>query len=98
MTRTADNAGLSPFMQRLARAHANCLEGLPLFGGFMLVAVVAGASRVTDPLASVLLAARIVQSLIHLASTSPFAVTARFTAFAVQLGIALYWAVGLYGA
>ena len=22
-----DNAGLSPFMQRLARAHANCLEG-----------------------------------------------------------------------
>jgi uncharacterized MAPEG superfamily protein len=51
-----DNKGLSPFMQRLARAHANCLEGLPLFGGFMLLAVVAGIS-ITDPLASVLLAA-----------------------------------------
>ena len=91
-----DNAGLSPFMQRLARAHANCLEGLPLFGGFMLVAVVAGKSGVTDPLAYALLAARVVQSVIHLASTSPLAVKARFTAFAVQMGIAIHWALQLY--
>lgn len=90
-----DNAGLSPFMQRLARAHANCIEGLPLFGGFMLLAVVAGKSSLTDPLAGVLLAARIVQSAIHLASTSPHAVTARFTAFAVQMGLAVFWAVAL---
>ncbi len=27
-----DNAGLSPFMRRLARAHANCIEGLPRTG------------------------------------------------------------------
>ncbi len=91
-----DNAGLSPFMQRLARAHANCLEGLPLFGGFMLVAVVAGKSGVTDPLAYAVLAARVVQSVIHLASTSPLAVKARFTAFAVQMGIAIHWAIQLY--
>ena len=91
-----DNAGLSPFMQRLARAHANCLEGLPLFGGFMLVAVVAGKSGVTDPLAYALLAARVVQSVIHLASTSPLAVKARFTAFAVQMGIVIHWAIQLY--
>src|SRR5687767_12469726 len=32
---TPDNANLSPFMQRLARAHANCLEGLPVFGALM---------------------------------------------------------------
>lgn len=88
-----DNAGLSPFMQRLARAHANCLEGLPLFGGLMVVAVLAGRPAVTDPLAYGMLGARIVQSLIHLASTSPTAVKARFTAFAVQLGIAIHWAV-----
>jgi len=93
-----DNAGLSPFMQRLARAHANCLEGLALFGGFMVLAVVAGKSSVTDPLAYVLLAARIVQSLIHLASTSPIAVTARFTAFAVQMVIVVVWAFKLHGA
>lgn len=93
-----DNAGLSPFMQRLARAHANCLEGLPLFGGFMLLAVVAGKTQVTDPLAYVLLAARVLQSAIHLASVSPSAVTARFVAFAVQVGIAVYWAIKLYAA
>ncbi len=95
---TPDNSGLSPFMQRLARAHANCLEGLPLFGGFMLLAVVAGKANITDPLAYVLLAARIAQSSIHLASTSRFAVMARFTAFAIQLGITVYWAVKLHGA
>lgn len=91
-----DNANLSPFMQRLARAHANCLEGLPVFGGLLLVAAVAGRTAVTDPLAWVLLGARVVQSLIHLASTSPAAVTTRFTAFAVQMGIAVYWVVRLY--
>jgi uncharacterized MAPEG superfamily protein len=88
-----ENSNLSPFMQRLARAHANCLEGLPLFGGFMILAVIAGKSSITDPLAYVLLAARIAQSTIHLVSTSSLAVTARFTAFAVQIGIAVYWAI-----
>jgi uncharacterized MAPEG superfamily protein len=92
------NSTLSPFMQRLARAHANCLEGLPIFGGLMVVAVLAGKTGVTDPLAYVLLGARLVQSVIHLASTTPAAVTARFAAFAVQLGIAVYWAWGLYAA
>lgn len=90
-----DNGNLSPFMQRLARAHANCLEGLPIFGGLMLVAVVAGKSGVTDPLAFWLLGARIVQSVIHLASLSATAVTLRFCAFTVQLGIAAYWAFKL---
>jgi uncharacterized MAPEG superfamily protein len=93
-----DNANLSPFMQRLARAHANCVEGLPIFGGLMLIAVVAGKSAVTDPLAYALLAARIVQSLIHLSSLSAMAVTLRFSAFAVQMGIAVYWAACLLGA
>ena len=92
-----DNGNLSPFMQRLARAHANCLEGLPIFGGLMLVAVVADRTAVTDPLAFVLLGARIVQSLIHLASLSPAAVSARFTAFAVQMAIAVWWVIRLLG-
>jgi uncharacterized MAPEG superfamily protein len=86
-----DNANLSPFMQRLARAHANCLEGLPVFGGLMLVALVTGRAAVTDPLALAFLAARMVQSTIHLASTSNAAVTLRFSAFTVQMAIAVYW-------
>jgi uncharacterized MAPEG superfamily protein len=93
-----ENSNLSPFMQRLARAHANCLEGLPVFGGLMVVAVLAGKSGVTDPLAYALLAARIAQSVVHLTSTSVTAVTLRFAAFAVQMGIAVYWAVRLHGA
>ena len=86
-----DNSNLSPFMQRLARAHANCIEGLPIFGGLLLVALVTDRTATTDPLAYALVAARVVQSVIHLASPSPTAVTLRFTAFAVQLVIAIIW-------
>jgi len=88
---TPDNAGLSPFMQRLARAHANCIEGLPIFGGLLGVAILISKTDVTDPLASTLLAARIVQSIIHLVSTSQVAVSLRFTAFTVQMVIGAYW-------
>lgn len=90
-----ENSNLSPFMQRLARAHANCLEGLPVFGGLLLLALATGRTEVTDPLAPWLLAARILQSSIHLASLSVMAVNARFTAFAVQVVIAIYWAWAL---
>jgi uncharacterized MAPEG superfamily protein len=90
-----DNANLSPFMQRLGRAHANCLEGLPVFGGLMLVALITERSALTDPLAPWLLAARVVQSVIHLVSLSAIAVTLRFTAFAVQMAIGVYWTLRL---
>lgn len=93
-----DNSNLSPFMQRLARAHANCVEGLPIFGGIMLVALVTDRTTVTDSLAVVFLGARVVQSTIHLASLSNTAVTLRFTAFAVQLVIGAWWCIGLLGA
>jgi uncharacterized MAPEG superfamily protein len=89
---TPDNAALSPFMQRLARAHANCVESLPIFGGLLLVAIATDRSSITDPLAYLFLGSRVFQSLVHLASLSPTAVTIRFTAFTVQMAIGLYWA------
>jgi uncharacterized MAPEG superfamily protein len=92
-----DNSNSSPFMQRLARAHANCVESLPLFGGLLLVALATGRSGATDALAPWLLGARVVQSSIHLASTSVVAVNARFAAFVVQLAIAVYWVWALLG-
>ncbi|NMW25584.1 MAPEG family protein, partial [Rhodanobacter denitrificans] len=52
---------------------------------------------VTDALAPWLLGARIVQSGIHLASTSATAVNARFAAFAVQMAIGIYWVWKLLG-
>lgn len=90
---TPDNAALSPFMQRLARAHANCIEGLPIFGGLLLVATATGRTSITDPLAYLFLGCRLFQSLVHLCSVSSTAVRIRFTAFAVQMAIGLYWAV-----
>ena len=92
---TPDNANLSPFMQRLARAHANCVESIPVLGGLLFVAIVTGRHGITDPLAPWFLLARVVQSSIHLSSLSVLAVNARFTAFAVQVIIAVYWAWAL---
>ncbi|HSH91506.1 MAG TPA: MAPEG family protein [Ramlibacter sp.] len=62
----ADAAGGDDWYRRATRAHANCIENLPVFG-----AIVFGlhASQVTgtlvDALAVTILAARIVQSLVH---------------------------------
>jgi uncharacterized MAPEG superfamily protein len=89
---TPDNAGLSPFMQRLARAYANCVESLPIFGGLLAIAIMTSRTGITDPLAPWFLGARIVQSIIHLISTSSIAVSLRFAAFAVQMVIGIYWA------
>ncbi|MDN5865240.1 MAG: MAPEG family protein [Gammaproteobacteria bacterium] len=92
---TPDNASLSPFMQRLARAHANCIEGLPIFGGLLLIAIATDRTSITDPLAYLLLGCRVFQSLVHLASVSSPAVMIRFAAFGAQMAIGVYWAFKL---
>jgi uncharacterized MAPEG superfamily protein len=90
-----DNANLSPFLQRLARAHANCVESLPVLGGLLLVAMVTGRTGITDALAPWLLLARMAQSITHLVSVSVLAVNVRFCFFAAQLAIAIYWTYAL---
>lgn len=90
-----DNSNLSPFMQRLSRAHANCVESFPIVGGLLLVALASGRQGITDPLAMWVIAARVVQSSVHLASLSVVAVNIRFTFFALQMGVAVYWAWAL---
>ena len=86
-----DNANFSPFLQRLARAHANCIESLPVIGGLLVVAIVTGRTGLTDALAPWLLLARIAQSITHLVSLSVFAINVRFSFFVMQLAIAAYW-------
>jgi hypothetical protein len=49
----------------------------------------------TDGLALWFLAARSMQSTIHLVSTSSAAVSSRFAAFAVQMMIGIYWVIAL---
>ena len=90
-----DNGNLSPFMQRLARAHANCVENLPIFAALMLLAISTESHFITDSLAMWLLLARFGQSCIHLVSLSVWAVNLRFSLYVVQVAIALYWTINL---
>lgn len=92
-----DGTDVSPFAHRLARAHANCYESFPFVGGLMLLALATGNTAVTGPLALYVLGARIVQSSVHLISTSVAAVQVRFLFFLVQFGIGVYWALLLAG-
>jgi uncharacterized MAPEG superfamily protein len=86
-----DNSNLPPYMQRLARAHANCVESFPIIGGALIVALLTDRAGVTDGLAPWLLVARLIQSSIHVVSTSVLASYLRFLAFVVQMAIAVYW-------
>jgi uncharacterized MAPEG superfamily protein len=53
--------------RRAVRAHANCVENLPIFGAIVLVAAVAQlATPWFDTLAVVVLTARIGQSSVHM--------------------------------
>ena len=86
-------ADVSPFSQRLCRAHANFYESFPLIGGLLLYALAAKLTHITDGLAYVLLAARVAQSVVHLVSTSAVAVLVRFALFGVQLVVVIIWLV-----
>lgn len=92
---TPDNSNLPPHMQRLARAHANCIESFPIIGGLLVVALLTNRVDVTDALALWLLFARLLQSTIHAVSTNQVASWLRFIAFAIQMAIAVYWSYGL---
>ena len=87
----------SNFGQRLVRTHANCLENLPLQAAVLLYAIAAGQTALTDPLAGLLLGARLFQSVMHLISTGPLFVWLRFAGFFIQLAILGYWLLLLGG-
>lgn len=90
-----DNSNLPQYMQRLARAHANCIESFPIIGGLLVVALLTNRTGVTDALAPWLLVARLLQSSIHTVSTNVVASWLRFIAFTIQMAIAVYWSWGL---
>ncbi|SEK91988.1 MAPEG family protein [Stigmatella aurantiaca] len=78
---------------RLAHAHANCLENLPLLAAVVLVAGLTGKLALIDPLAGPYLALRIGQTLVHLVGTSHWLVFLRFSFFLPQL-LLLVWMMG----
>ncbi len=72
--------------RRTMRAHANCVENLPVFAAVVLVAAVLEIDLpALDALAVVTLVARFAQTAIHIASGSAAAVTARATVYGVQV-------------
>jgi len=77
----------SEWYRRAMRAHANCVENLPVYAA-VVVAIVASGVRdsMLDTLAVVLLAARVLQTVTHVAveQTDPV-VAVRFTFFFVQI-------------
>ena len=86
-----DGSDVSSFSVRLCRTHANCYESFPIIGGLLLLAIATSSTEITDGLAYYLIAARILQSIVHLISTSNIAVQLRFALFLVQIGIAVSW-------
>ena len=79
---------------RLNRAHLNTVENLPIFAAIVLSAYVVGQGTATfNLLATIVICARIIQSLIHILSGSTMAITFRFLAFGVQLVCEIWMAL-----
>lgn len=73
--------------QRGTRAHANCIENLPVFGAVVYLITVAGVhGPLVDALCIATLAARVIQSCVHISheQTNAF-VAVRFSFYSVQL-------------
>jgi uncharacterized MAPEG superfamily protein len=81
--------------QRAMRAHANCIENLPVFGAIVLGLHVGKLEgTLVDVLTVVVLGARVVQSLVHVCLVQTDRVVAvRFTFFAAQIACFLGLAV-----
>ena len=82
--------------KRAMRAHANCIENLPVFGAIVF-ALHAGnvAGSLVNTLAATILIARIVQSSVHVGFTQTNSVVSiRFSFFFVQF-ICFSWLIGL---
>jgi uncharacterized MAPEG superfamily protein len=81
------------------RAHANCVENLPVYGAIVVVITAAGVDRPSlDVLALILIGARILQSLVHvLFEQTNTVVTFRsifyniqFACMAAMVGVVVY--------
>ena len=84
-----------PFYRRAVRAHANCIENLPVFAAIVFAGYAAGArSPVLDALSIAVVAARVAQTSVHLISGTNLAVGIRFGIWCVQFA-AFVWMAAL---
>jgi uncharacterized MAPEG superfamily protein len=82
--------------RRAMRAHANCVENLPVYGAIVLALVVSKMNSSTlDALALIIMASRIVQTMTHISfEETSTTVSIRFTFYTIQL-ICMFW-MGIY--
>jgi uncharacterized MAPEG superfamily protein len=82
----SDRVEGADWYRRAMRAHANCIENLPVFGAVVFALHVSGTGGpIVDALAMGALAARVVQSSIHVGLVQTNAVVGvRFTFYCVQ--------------
>ena len=73
------------FIKRVADAHANTMENLPIFAVLVLAAQAVGKPEVTASLAMYVVYARLGQSLVHILGVNTPLVLARATFWTVQL-------------
>lgn len=84
----ADIAEGSDWYRRAMRAHANCVENLPVFAAMVFALHVVGVvGDMVDRLSIGIMVARVLQSCVHVSlPQSSRVATARFIFFAIQLG------------
>ena len=92
----ADKVEGEEWYKRAMRAHANCIENLPVFGAIVFALHVSGLrGAVVDYPSIAVVGARVAQSLIHVSLVQTNAVVSvRFTFFSIQLGCFL-WLIAL---
>jgi uncharacterized MAPEG superfamily protein len=92
----ADRIEGADWYLRAMRAHANCIENLPVFGAIVFGLYVGNvSSALVDGLAVAVLVARIMQSLVHVCFVQTNAVASvRFGFFFVQI-LSFLWLIGI---
>ncbi len=92
----ADAAGGEEWYRRATRAHANCIENLPVFGAIVFALQVGNITgSLVDGLSVIVLVTRIFQSMVHVCFVHTNAVASwRFGFFFAQF-ICFFWLIGI---
>jgi uncharacterized MAPEG superfamily protein len=86
----------SDWYRRAMRAHANCIENLPVYGAIVLVLALTGAGgRAFDVPALILLTARVGQSVTHIAFEQTDRVAAFVFGFYFVQALCMFWMMGV---
>ena len=95
----ADEVEGKDWYKRSMRAHANCVENLPVFGAIVFALYVGDVANATVNVVSVaILAARIMQSLVHVGLVQTNTVVSiRFGLFFVQI-VGFLWLIAIIAA